>query len=158
MFSMFHPVEGCWNLLDSVPQLCWQNRMKSIICAESTCLRISSHVVICYLFPILPLDKLSNFYQIPYVFPSAVYWFFKVSTLVMREISLLSLSAAKHFWLGQEQEALGLSWARTHTFTHTWLAARPGVRDYSCYLRHISRQPLSKSVHLAWHSTPPRAF
>ncbi len=109
-----------------------------------------------YLFVIFSLD--SNFYQIPYVFPSAVNLFFKVSTFVMREIFLLSLSAVNHFWLGQEQEALGLSWARAHTFTHTRLAARPGVSDCSCYLRHISRQRLSKSVHSAWHSTPPQAF
>lgn len=75
-----------------------------------------SSVFICHIY----LDWLSKIYQLPYVFPSAVYLLFKVSTFVMREIFLLSLSAVNHFWLGQEQEALGLSWAHTHIYTHGW--------------------------------------
>lgn len=80
--------------------------------------------------------------------------FFKVFTFLMRENSSLLLSAVIHCWLGQEQQPQGLSPACTHTFTHTWLEAKLGMSDYSCYLRHISRQWLSKSVHSAWHSIP----
>ena len=80
----------------------------------------SYFITICIYVPYFPgLALHIFFYQIPYVFSSAVYLFVKVSTFAMHEMSLLSLSAVHQFGLGQEQEALGLSCARTRTFTHT---------------------------------------
>lgn len=51
-----------------------------------------------------------------------------------------------------------ISSTHTRICTRVQLVARPGVSDYSLYLRHISRQRLSKSVHSGWHSTPSQAF
>lgn len=46
-------------------------------------------------------------------------YFSRCQLFVMREISLLSLSAANHFWSGREQEAPGLSITHKHTHSHT---------------------------------------
>lgn len=115
-FSMFPVLTATQKLVRL--QHCRRNKMQSITCTDSTCPHISSHIFICYSFPRLPWTCCQTFIKFHMFPPSAAYWLFKVSTLVMREISLLSLSAANHFWLGQEQEAPGLSGACTHTFTH----------------------------------------
>lgn len=102
-------------------------------------------------FPRLSCQSFINFHVYPHC---CVTVFLRSSLFLMRENSSLLLSAVNHCWLGQEQQPQGLSSACTHTFTHTWLEAKLGMSDYSCYLRHISRQWLSKSVHSAWHSIP----
>lgn len=83
-----------------------------------------------------------TFITLPMFSLSAAYLFFKVSTFAMREISLPSLSAANCSRLGQEREAVGLSWTCTLRHLHTcWQSGQKWgtitvIRDISpdsCY-------------------------
>lgn len=111
-----------------------------------------------YLFSMSPRTSCQTFIKF-HMFSSLQYIYFSRCPLLSCVKFLAVAISCKPLLAGTEARLWGyLKYAHTHTVTHTRLAARPGVSDYSCYLRHISRQRLSKSVHSAWHSTPSQAF
>lgn len=97
--------------------------MQSITSADSTHPHISSHIFIRYSFSSdflgLAVKLLSN--SICFLRLVAAYWLFEAPALVMREISFLSLSAAKPLLTGTRAGSL---WGYLETHTHTRLAGR----------------------------------
>lgn len=116
-------VDSSRNLLECRCRHYCQHKMQSITSADLTHPHISSHIFIRYSFSSdflgLAVKLLSN--SICFPRPVAAYWLFEASALVMREISFLSLSAAKPLLTGTRA---GRLWGYLEIHTHT--VGRPG--------------------------------